>query len=62
MHSPLLPYAQMSCCRMTSLTAGGVGVFTPTSCAIAYISPLMAATSVPPLDHVRVSTRWQIFI
>ena len=24
-------------------------------------SPLMAATSVPPLDHVRVSTRWQIF-
>ena len=28
---PLLPSAQVSCCRMTSLTAGGIGVFTPTS-------------------------------
>ena len=27
---PELPYAQMSCCRMTSLAAGGVGVSTPT--------------------------------
>jgi len=68
---------------MTSLTAGGIGVFTPTSalslifaarsagCEMGRLrcrrqmppkSSQASATSVPPLDHVRVSTRWQIFI
>ena len=62
MHSPLLPcrssvvlshnFAHGRWCRRFSRRLLRCRLF----------SPLMAATSVPPLDHVRVSTRWQIFI
>ncbi|MBE6365835.1 MAG: hypothetical protein E7053_08850 [Lentisphaerae bacterium] len=61
MHHRYCLAAQLLCCRTTSLTADGVGASCADLMRCRLFSPLMAATSVPPLDHVRVSTRWQIF-